>query len=462
MPTYTTSGLESMEISWLLIEAILAASTQRNQMPLAYSPGAPIICGSDMTTFLYKYESLAAFTSPDTSISDAITMFPYYCVECSAIRDTVVMMRGYVERDWAALKKEMLDALRYTDSRPDSLVYTRQNLENLCAEFGGRDDTESLKSFLRTCDHISGVVTECGMMVEYDRTEMLLCALPKRLWRKAITKLGFNPLDLRTFDYGKLKDWITSKISAAEAVAMFEFVTPTAAPMTTNGTTAPPTSPASTVFPTSIASPTPLATMASTSATAPTSTSASLVSSAPSVSSTPATPKTHMTSPALLVSPAALPSPAPFAPAAAETTTRIPMAAKVPSTTVIITALSSAPSPAARQGTIHAGPTVRLRIIRVEPPRGPRVCRHRFVQPKHRQESALPNRPQPTSPFNQKPAPPPSHQDPVQPPQQRDVPPCHYCNGQHHLRNCDNLRADLEDCVVSINNHDRLVLERAG
>jgi hypothetical protein len=262
------------------------------------------------------------------------------------------------------------------------------------------------------------------MMVEYERTEMLLRALPKKLSRKAIIKLGLNPLEPSTFDYGNLHIWISARIHAAEAVAMFEFLAPAAAiPTTLISPTAPPTSPASTASPTSIASPAPLATMASTSPTAPTSTSASPVSSAPSVSSTPATPKTHTT------------SPAPIAPTAAETTTTIPMAAKVPSTTVKITTLPSAPPPAARQGTIGAGLTVRVGIIRVEPPRGPQVRRHRFVQPEHRQESALPNRqvpdqqhrPQPTEPFNQKPAPPPSYQyqDPVQPPQRRDVPPCH-------------------------------------
>ena len=120
-------------------------------------------------------------------------------MEVSDVRDKVVMMLGYVERDWAALKKEMLDAFWYTDSRPDSFVYTRQYLENICTEFGGRDDTETLKSFHRTYEHISGVVTERGMMVEYERTEMSLRALPKRLWRKAITKLGLNLLELRTF-----------------------------------------------------------------------------------------------------------------------------------------------------------------------------------------------------------------------------------------------------------------------
>ena len=284
----------------------------------------------------------------------------------------------------------------------------------------------------------------------------MLRALPKRLWRKAISKLGLNPLEPRTFEYGKHKGWIAARIAVAEALTMFDFLTPAAPPLTTFPALA--ISPASTASPTSIASPAPLAPTASTSSTAPTSTSAF------PDSSTPATPKTHMTSPA------ALASPAPFAPAAAETTTTIPMAAKVPSTTVIITTLPSAPSPAARQGTIRAGPSVRLGIIRVEPPRGPPVRPHRFVQPKHRQESALPNRqvpgqqhrPQPTSPFNQKPSPPPSHQDPGQPPQQPDVPPCHYCSGQHQLPKGVDLRTDLEDGVVSINIRDRLVLGRAA
>jgi hypothetical protein len=58
-----------------------------------------------VTTFLHKYESLAAFTSTDPTSPDAVTMFPYYCVECSNVRATVVMMRGDMEHDWAALKK---------------------------------------------------------------------------------------------------------------------------------------------------------------------------------------------------------------------------------------------------------------------------------------------------------------------------------------------------------------------
>jgi hypothetical protein len=92
-----TSGLESMEISRLLVEAISAASTQRNQMPLPYSPGAPIFRGSDVTTFLHKYESIAAFTATDPFSRNVVVMLPYYCTE--AIRETVMMMRGYERRD---------------------------------------------------------------------------------------------------------------------------------------------------------------------------------------------------------------------------------------------------------------------------------------------------------------------------------------------------------------------------
>jgi len=359
-----------MEISRLHVEAISAAAKPRNQMPLPLCPVAPIFLGADVTTFLHQYESVAAFTATDPSSRNVVVMLPYYCTE--AIRETVMMMRGYERRDWAALKKEVLDAFRYTDSRPDSLVYTREYLENLCAEFGGREDTESLKSFLRTYDHISGVVTERGMMVEYERTEMLLRALPKPLRRKAISKLGLNPLDPRTLEYGKLKGWIAARIAAAEALTIFDFLAPAAPPLTTFPATPKThtTFPALAISPTSIASPAPLAPTASTSSTDPTSTSAFPVSSTPASPKThttspallvfrppptPATPKTHTTSPASTISPAsALASPAPFAPAAAETTMTIPMAAKVPSTTAIITTLPPAPSPAARQGTFRA------------------------------------------------------------------------------------------------------------
>ncbi|KAF8241309.1 hypothetical protein K440DRAFT_683589 [Wilcoxina mikolae CBS 423.85] len=174
------------------------------------------------------------------------------------VREKVMMMRCYTEPDWAALKKEMLVVFRHADSRPDSLVYTHHYLQNLCADVAGRKDTEALEAFLRSYNHISGVVTERGIMCEYERMEMLLRALPKRLWRKAVTKLGMHPLEPSTFGYGKLHSWITAKITAAEALVMFEFMAPKS-PAATEMTPS-----------TSLASTTPSASLTSASMTAPT------------------------------------------------------------------------------------------------------------------------------------------------------------------------------------------------
>jgi len=99
-----------MDISRLQVEAISAATKPRNQMPLPHSPGAPIFPGSEMTTFLQKYESIAAFTATDPSSRHVVVMLPYYCTE--AIREMVMMMPSYERRDWVALKNEMLDEFR--------------------------------------------------------------------------------------------------------------------------------------------------------------------------------------------------------------------------------------------------------------------------------------------------------------------------------------------------------------
>ena len=68
-----------MEISRLHVEAISAATNPRNQMPLPLSPGATIFLGSDVTTFLLEYESVAAFTSTDRSSSDAAMTLQCSC-----------------------------------------------------------------------------------------------------------------------------------------------------------------------------------------------------------------------------------------------------------------------------------------------------------------------------------------------------------------------------------------------
>jgi hypothetical protein len=105
MPMYMTSGLGSMEISRLQVEAVSAATKPPNQMPLVHSRGVPSYLGSDMMTFLHKYESIAAFTATDPFSLNVVVMLPYYCTE--AMRGLVMMLCCYESRHWAVLKKEM-------------------------------------------------------------------------------------------------------------------------------------------------------------------------------------------------------------------------------------------------------------------------------------------------------------------------------------------------------------------
>ncbi|KAF8535975.1 hypothetical protein BDD12DRAFT_912455 [Trichophaea hybrida] len=97
--------LGSMEFAGLLAEVISTARHRnRPDMPLPHAPGAPVFRGPDMMTFVHKYESLASLTATDVTESNIIGMLPYYCSD-ESIRDKVMMMHGYTDRDWAALKK---------------------------------------------------------------------------------------------------------------------------------------------------------------------------------------------------------------------------------------------------------------------------------------------------------------------------------------------------------------------
>ncbi|KAF8535126.1 hypothetical protein BDD12DRAFT_893943 [Trichophaea hybrida] len=160
----------TIDIAGLLAKAI---TKQWNAMLLPYASGAPCFYRVDVTTVINEYESGAVFPGTDSTESNIIAIYLSYCAETS-LWETVMMMSGYPDHHWAALKKEMLDAFRFTNSRPDSLVNSRRYLENIWAEFGGQEDTESLKSFLCTYDHISHVVTKHRMMCKYERTVMLL------------------------------------------------------------------------------------------------------------------------------------------------------------------------------------------------------------------------------------------------------------------------------------------------
>ncbi|KAF8248715.1 hypothetical protein K440DRAFT_624241 [Wilcoxina mikolae CBS 423.85] len=67
-----------MDIAGLLAEAI---TKHRNAMPLPNTPEAPLFHGIDVTTFLHKYKSLAAFTASNITEGNIIVMFPYNCMQ---------------------------------------------------------------------------------------------------------------------------------------------------------------------------------------------------------------------------------------------------------------------------------------------------------------------------------------------------------------------------------------------
>ncbi|KAF8241542.1 hypothetical protein K440DRAFT_642020 [Wilcoxina mikolae CBS 423.85] len=86
-----------------------AGNKHRNAMPLPNKLGAPVFCGSDVTKLLHKYEGLSDFTGTDVSENCNVTMFLYYCVEGPYVREKVMIMHGYADHNWAALKKQMQD-----------------------------------------------------------------------------------------------------------------------------------------------------------------------------------------------------------------------------------------------------------------------------------------------------------------------------------------------------------------
>ncbi|KAF8252878.1 hypothetical protein K440DRAFT_269580 [Wilcoxina mikolae CBS 423.85] len=436
----------SMEISELLAEAI---TKHRNTMPLPHTLGAPIFRGPDVTAFLHKYESLARFTGTDPSSKDVISMFPYYCAEGSDVRETVMLMHRYANRDWATFKTERLDAFRHSDSR--ALVYTRRYLEELCTSFGGRhkdfgnlEQIECLKSFLTQFDHISGVLMARGMTCEYERTEMLLHTLPKKLWKKAISKLGMHPLEPSTFNYHNLNTWISARITAAEALAMFELMAPkspaatdmtstssgTAFPMTLTAPTVQPTAPMTSENLTTLTSPTTPA-APSTILTTPT---APIASTAP-IAPTAFTPSTHTTSLA-------------FSICTAHTAPTLTMAAK---TLITPTAPTTSPAPTAPVPLMTSGtPTTS------PPKQGPQARRRRFVNP-HRVRSTIPCRQKPAHLNRPNDSVPPYHQKPALPHCHVEQQPCYYCADDHNSRKCTDLHADLEKGLISINDKSRLM-----
>ena len=130
-------------------------------------------------------------------------------------------------------------------ARPSS---TRRNLERLCSAFRNHNGgcpvypcNLELKSFLLSFHHVSERITASGMMCEYERTTLLVRTLPARMRKKAVGKLGLDPLQPSTFRYADLHNWIVARIAAEDNLELFELLHGDASPsqltMTTTMTT---------------------------------------------------------------------------------------------------------------------------------------------------------------------------------------------------------------------------------
>ncbi|KAF8248533.1 hypothetical protein K440DRAFT_679143 [Wilcoxina mikolae CBS 423.85] len=434
--------ISGMEIAELVVETI--SYQHRNRFPLPNPPGAPAFHRRDVTTFLHKYESLANFTAPGIIESSVVTILSYYLFM----------------------------------TMPNSEVLIRQNPSS-------RFSAPTITSVL---------------------------------WREVITKLDINLLKPYTYNYCKLKDWIDGRCSTVEALAIFEILTsPTStvtapselmtssapmahspsptcvAPMTAIPlmTSATPTTSLTymTMIPltASTASVTPLApTISTTAHTSPTATDMT------STSSGTASPMTLTVSMVLTVKL--------MAPMTSEnmTTLMSPMTLAAPST-ILTTHLAPIASTApmaptactlpththtARQARacqavpirIHSNMLKRLYNIELSKPRQP--CSQEPVTPNRQEpitpncqqtikllqsEPIVPSHNQPVSPYYQKAVQAAPCQEPVQPLQPVDYPPCYYYADDHHnIRKCTDLCTDVGNGIISINNHDPLILQNAA
>ncbi|KAF8252117.1 hypothetical protein K440DRAFT_665500 [Wilcoxina mikolae CBS 423.85] len=174
-------------------------------------------------------------------------------------------------------------------------------------------------------------------------------------------------LEPSSFEYGKLHSWVTAKITAAEALAMFEITAHKSSAATyMTSTFSDTTSPMTLTVPTA---PTVQPTASITSGNVTTQMS-------PTTPVAPTTIRTTLTAPI---------------------TPMVPMASPTDVTSSACTSSMASAPPAhnhmARQGTFRAGPRVLLGIIHVKPPQGQNICRYHYMQPEpispHRTESTV-------------------------------------------------------------------------
>lgn len=72
--------------------------------------------------------------------------------------------------------------------------------------------------------HISETAATSAMMSKYKRAGMLVRTLSMRMRRIAVGELYLNPLQLSTFQYAALHNWIVARITAGDNLEVFELL----------------------------------------------------------------------------------------------------------------------------------------------------------------------------------------------------------------------------------------------
>lgn len=89
--------------------------TEKMQVPLLATKGAPVIKRVDVTKFIEQSKSISSRTGSDTATEDNIATLLYYYSE--SFLETIEMINLYGRKKWVKLNTKRKDTFRHIDSQ---------------------------------------------------------------------------------------------------------------------------------------------------------------------------------------------------------------------------------------------------------------------------------------------------------------------------------------------------------
>jgi hypothetical protein len=194
-----TTGTEASLVQ--VTDIVMALSRQLVRMPLPETPGAPFFDSINVTKFLELYEIL--FTACHWDAITAVQWLPFYCL--GTVADTIRLFQGYIDRDWALLKRELLEEYRSQDSWQQ--IHTIAFLQQLAHRqaLQTSEDYASIRSYTRTFSAISANLVQRGVFTEYGQIRLFLSGLQFELVKHLVIEFGLDMHRSETFQ-GKFVD----------------------------------------------------------------------------------------------------------------------------------------------------------------------------------------------------------------------------------------------------------------